>query len=357
MYNTCYMFVWEKKYIVIVIGIFLCLLSILFLIPFKKNISPLSPVVQIPQRKVYIGLWTDGFFNNTTHAIDPTKLQSVESEIGKNVAIANYYRGWEFLAQPTIVTELNTISANGWRPMVSANPYFFANCPANGLTLYKAIAAGNCDAFLEQVGKTLKQVKKPFFLRFAWEMNVLSMPWSTQYSKDSPQDFIVAWNHFHDIVKKAGAKNVIWVFSPQVDTGTTTPIAQLYPGDMSVDWVGLDGYNWGTTQSWSHWQSFSTIFTPSYNTLTTIAPTKPLMIAEINSASAGGDKAAWYTDMLTQQIPHNFPKIAAIVFFNEDKFATEGVKWLIDETPPSLAAFKNGMQNSLYVSQFSDTTQ
>ena len=47
------------------------------------------------------------------------------NKIGKKVAIAHYYRGWDVLDSNALISELNTIVSNGWRPMVSVNPYFF----------------------------------------------------------------------------------------------------------------------------------------------------------------------------------------------------------------------------------------
>jgi hypothetical protein len=31
----------------------------------------------------------------------------------------------------------------------------------------------------------------------------------------------------------------------------------LYPGDAYVDWMGVDGYNWGTSQVGSKWRAFT----------------------------------------------------------------------------------------------------
>src|SRR5256885_2213761 len=53
------------------------------------------------------------------------------------------------------------------------------------------------------------------------------------------------------------------------------------PGDAYVDWVGIDGYNWGTTQSWSSWSSFASLVRPVYSDY---AGRKPIMIAETASA-------------------------------------------------------------------------
>lgn len=63
-------------------------------------------------------------------------------------------------------------------------------------------------------------------------------------------------------------------------------------GDEYVDWVGIDGYNHGTTYSWSTWQSAAEIFGPTYDVITSIT-NKPIMIGEMGCAEAGGNKSQW----------------------------------------------------------------
>ena len=147
---------------------------------------------------------------------------------------------------------------------------------------------------------------------------------------------------------REGATSVVWVFDPNVPDDPTVPYSSVYPGSMYVNWLGLDGYNWGTTQSWSTWVNFAGVFTSSYNKLVSIAPTKPMMLAEVNTTDQGGDKSAWYTDMLTKQIPYNFPKIDAVVMFNEDRTVQEHVNWKVDVTQPSLQAFIAGIHSQYY---------
>lgn len=309
-----------------------------------------TPTQPSSGRTVYLGMWTQGFWDKQTNTLHPEVLHAVENKINKKVAIAHYYRGWDALDSTALLNELQTISANGWRPMISANPYFFDRCKANGMPLYKAIASGNCDEFLHSVGRNLKAFGKPVFLRFAWEMNVSSMEWQISRTGSSNADFISAWRRVHDIIYSESATNVLFVFCP--DVGGNVSFSQIYPGDAYIDWVGLDGYNWGTTQSWSSWKSFSSLFSSSYASLTKVAPNKPLMLGETNTTYQGGDKPAWYKDALQVQIPFNFPKIKAVVVYNEDRTATEQVNWLIDVTSTSLLAFLQGIGSSIYASSF-----
>lgn len=343
------------------IFIIIALIALLFgsigikMFPSKIEMIPkLSNLIsEKPTRDVYLGFWTHGLWDDENRELNPEKLKELENKIDKKVAIAHLFRGWHHLEEASLSADLNTLSDNGWRPMISANPYFFDSCTApKGMTLYKAIWLGNCDQFLRRAAKNLKTVKEPFFFRFAWEMNVNSMEWSIQRTGSYNEEYINAWKRVHDIFKEEGVTNAIWVFSPQVDTPTTMDIAKLYPGDEYVDWVALDGYNWGKTRSWSSWQSFKDVFFNSYQKLHALAPSKPFMIAEVNSVEIGGDRASWYKDMLMNEIPNDFPDIKAIVFFNEDKTKQEGINWLIDSSSNSLDSFREAIQNPIYKSEF-----
>lgn len=302
----------------------------------------------VNQRHITLGAWTQGLFDAKKKQLHPEKLVEFQKLIKKNVSIAHYYRGWESLSDPKLIQEFATLRSHGWEPMLNVNPYYYSECPPTELPLYQAIAQGKCDAFLHKAGKNLSKVNQPFFLLFAWEMNNKDLEWSIPYSGGTPSDFVAAWRHIHTIFKEEHANNVVWVFCPNVPDVSDLSYQSLYPGDNFVDWVGLDGYNWGTTQSWSQWASFSGVFTSSYNTITKIAPTKPVMIAEVNTTDQGGDKAAWYTQTFTQEIPNNFPKIDAVVIFNEDKSKEESVNWKVDVTSQTLAAFIQAIHTPWY---------
>lgn len=309
------------------------------------------PVFQNQRKNVYIGAWAGGFWDNDTKTLTVQPLKNFETAIDRKVAFATIYVEWEYLANPDLLNDLNTISDNGWVPLISSNPSFIANCEDNGQPLYSVIADGSCDVFLTNVGKNLKTYNKPIFLRFAWEMNLKDMYWSVERTKSTSQDFIHAWRRFHDILKQEGVDNVVWVLSFNTSSRETIPYADLYPGDEYVDWVAIDGYNWGDTQDWSGWTNFSGVFWNSYSELIAVSK-KPVMLSEVNSAPSGGDKAAWLTDMLTKQIPDNYPQVEAIIFFNENKTAGESVDWRIEKSPAYVEAVKNGLKLSIYQSNY-----
>ena len=297
------------------------------------------PTPASKQRHIILGAWTEGFFDPSSKMLHPEKLTAFEEMIHKKLAIAHYYIGWEALSNPY---------QHGWQPMLNVNPYYFSQCPAIKEPLYKAIADGQCDSFLHQAGKNLSQVRRPFYLLFAWEMNNSQNAWSVQQSGSSPADFVAAWRHIHDIFQQENARQIVWVFCPNIPNDATVPYNIIYPGSSYVDWIGLDGYNWGTTQSWSQWESFSDIFRGSYQDMTQIAPNKPILIAEVNTTDQGGDKGTWYEDMLEKQIPFNFPKVKAVVIFNEDRSQQEHVNWQVNINDSSLKAFVRAIHSTYY---------
>src|SRR4029078_175624 len=101
--------------------------------------------------------------------------------------------------------------------------------------------------------------------------------------------------------------------------GPLPPLARLTPGEGSVDWTALDGYNWGTNPAAPlGWRSFDQLFADSYAQIAEYAaPSKPMMIPEVGSSEQGGDKAAWISDALAR-VPATYPQVRALVWF--DKF-------------------------------------
>jgi hypothetical protein len=163
--------------------------------------APTLAPTSIPQstRPIYFGMWTEGLWNDPSLTFNPTKLIELQNKISKKVAIAHFYTGWSNLTNGGLLAQLQKVKANGWRPMLSVNPYFFDGCKSSGKNIYKSIADGNCDSFLSDASKQLKNYGSPIFLRFAWEMNIDSMEWSIQKTGSSPTEYIQAWRRFHDI--------------------------------------------------------------------------------------------------------------------------------------------------------------
>jgi mannan endo-1,4-beta-mannosidase len=114
-------------------------------------------------------------------------------------------------------------------------------------------------------------------------MNGNWYPWS---SNSTPQDFIQAWHHIHDIFsnKSLHSTRLQWIWCVNnVDVGNYTA-ENYWVGDNYVDWLGIDGYNFGASQSWGSWSTPNQVFDNMIARLLNLS-TKPICINEYATTS------------------------------------------------------------------------
>jgi Glycosyl hydrolase family 26 len=214
---------------------------------------------------------------------------------------------------------------------------------------------GTYDSYIANFAAQARDWGHPFFLRFDWEMNGDWFPWGEGVNGNQPGEYVAAYRHVHDIFASVGATNATWVWCPLV-TGhdTLAGLRSLYPGSSYVDWTCLDGYNWGPTPVNPHpWRSFDKIFKKDYPwVVKKIARGKPMILAELGSNSAGGNKGAWIQNMF-KQFRKNYRKVRAIIWFD---VADRGIDWPLETNPGALSAFATGVQQPAYhANEFSGT--
>jgi Bacterial Ig domain/Glycosyl hydrolase family 26 len=278
---------------------------------------------------LYGGSWGNAPWSSTTwHAF--------ESHAGKKVSIVHWGASppWThdfnyYLSTFDLVQNAGDLSLVGM---------------LTGSVPLKDIASGKYDASLKTWVQQAAAWGHPFFLLLDPEMNGTWEPYSPGKNGNTAADFINAWRHFHDLAVSAGAKNITWVWCPNVDPWNMfTPYAQLYPGDAYVDWTGFNGFDKDGKSS------FNWLFGSSYNALRQIAPTKPILISE-TAADELGNKAGWIADAFSTQLPKNFPQIKAVVWFNWRFY--QNSKWWnyeIESTPSAQQAFNNAISSPYYL--------
>jgi hypothetical protein len=202
----------------------------------------------------------------------------------------------------------------------------------------REIAEGVYDSSFQEAAELAKELPFEVLLRPGHEMNGNWYPWAGE-----PKAYVAAWRHIVNLFREAGADNVKWVWAPEVNHGNF-PFDEYFPGDEYVDYVGLDGYNWGTNKSrGTHWESLSEVFASSYRDITELS-VRPVILSEIGSGEEGGDKAQWIREGLLQTVPREFPRVAAVIWFDYDKEED----WRVNSSPSSLAAFKEVVASPLY---------
>ena len=262
------------------------------------------------------------------------ELDEVARLAGESPSSVLFYK--DFLQAPPI-SEMNAVRARGAVPLVTWEPWAWGGGLDQPAYALDRIAAGDFDARIVEWGQALAAWGYPVQLRFAHEMNGNWYPWAEGVNGNGAGDYVQAWRHVHDVVAATGASNVSWVWSPNVPYWGSTDLAGLFPGAGYVDVVALDGYNWGTSASWSGWVSPQDLFAPGIAELRALAPGLPILIAETASSEAGGSKAAWNTDLVSYLAAQ--PDVMGFVWFHMQKEAD----WRINSSDASAAAFKSAL--------------
>ena len=239
---------------------------------------------------------------------------------GSNIDIGHQYIGFkESLAGWQAKFHLN----NGRIPMIS-----WASAKTT------EINTGMHDAWIRQQADAVKALGKPIMIRYLWEMDLL-----TEESISQP-DFIAAWRRIHGIFQARGATNARWVWTPSAYSFQSGVGPTWYPGDEYVDWIGADGYNWGSQSEPTKWRSFKDVFADFYTWAA--AKSKPLIIGETGSQERwAGEKAQWYLDMAST-IKTTYPKIKALVMFDAyaSSFGGGMFHWELDTSWGSFESWK-----------------
>jgi mannan endo-1,4-beta-mannosidase len=282
------------------------------------------------------GTW-HGVFLDPNRTLTSAQVTTFESEAGKKVGAFLYYLGWYENAWGDVQRQLDVLDPMGIKLHLTWEPKL-----KNGGNPLDAILNGSQDTIILDLANKSKAWGKPFFLRFAHEMNGNWYPWGGQPDKYK-QAWIYVWNKFQSV----GATNAIWVWSPNADSVPDEPwnaIANYYPGTSYVDWVGVDFYGlmWGNenpglqmdkVQAWNN---------------------KPVMISETAAADCAHyavgttiGKDEWINRFYADMGARTWVK--AFFWFNVNKEAD----WRITSCPSPAAqnAYRAGVASSRYVTR------
>ncbi|MBI4948509.1 hypothetical protein HY844_03100 [Candidatus Berkelbacteria bacterium] len=206
---------------------------------------------------------------------DIALIKNFESDLGVKFNGAKWYLNWETDFTQDVA---KNFSSSGYLPELTWEPMI----GGKGVK-YTDVTSGVYDSYLENFALDVKAFGKPIRIVLAPEMNTDWTPWGYQLAGNTDITHKAFWKYIVNKFRSAGATNAKWVWAPNViPYGAKYSYAQMYPGDSYVDFTGLEGYNWGTSRSWSVWQSFDEVFYSSYKSLTAVT-SKKILITEIGS--------------------------------------------------------------------------
>lgn len=287
----------SRKVRCITICLSLCLIATA---PFSRAASKTQP------SPLFWGFAIEG------HPITERILEQVERDTRLICQVVVFFLQWPASPDERAfpIKSLEAIQARGGVPCITWEPMYYDK--GREVTIPgEMITGGAYDAYIKDFAEEAAAFRGPLMIRLAHEMNISRYHWGTQedaYGPASPEIYRAMHRHVVSLFREAGAHNVLWVFCPNAESVPSTSydpgagwnrMENYYPGDPYVDILGMDGYNWGTTQTlekqgWrSQWRSFEDVFTQIYRELKSLSPDKPLFVFETASAAMGGNKASW----------------------------------------------------------------
>jgi beta-mannanase len=290
----------------------------------------------LDNHKVFTGIFREGAPANMNY------INKYVEEVGKKPAMIMWYQDW---AQTFPKQDALKVINYGAVPHIVWEPWYWSDHSKVKLT---DIIDGNWDSYIRSWAKEAKAFNKPIFIRLAHEFNIEGYPWGVVNQDKDHTVYIKAYRHVVDIFRNEQVSNVKWVWcfmNYSFPDEAWNDWTRAYPGDNYVDWVGIDGYNWGTTQSWSNWQVLKYLFRDQARMARKLWPNKPIMVAEFASADKGGDKAAWIRD-IPAYLKSSMRDIDAIVWFDLKK----ETDWRIKSSPAALQAYREIMTDPMFSS-------
>lgn len=272
----------------------------------------------------YVGVYTQGGI---------PEVEAFDKTVATNTNMVMFFKNWENHqafdeTEYVKAYELGKIPVLAWEPWdpkgdTKTQPKYTLD----------TIISGNHDGYIRSWARAIKDMRVPIGIRFAHEMNGFWYPWNVhdEGSGNSPQKYVDAWRHVHDIFTEEEAINVMWIWSPNVNRYLAdTALASVYPGDEYVDAAGMVGY--GTRVGETAYDTFGSTIA-EIRTFTQ----KPILITETGAEEQDDmSKAVWINSLY--EMLQGDPSMIGFIWFNEKKRAN----WKVDTSDSAVEAFHNG---------------
>jgi Glycosyl hydrolase family 26 len=238
---------------------------------------------------------------------------------GRQPNVAGYFSGW---AEPFATSFAEQAYRQHAAVLVQIDPSYAS---------VAAIAHGDYDSYLRSYADSVRHFGHAVIIGFGHEMNA---PWySWGYPHVRPATFVAAWRHVVRLFRGQGADNATWLWTINTDLPRSGPVHQWWPGAAYVTWVGVDGYFYRSSDT------FTSVFGTTIRQVRTFT-SKPVLLAETAAGPAAGQPAK--IESLFAGVRRE--RALGLVWFDEDQHA--GIyhqDWQLDGGTPAAAAFRRGV--------------
>lgn len=277
--------------------------------------------------------------------LDAADIASIESKCDMPIEVVSVFRAWNTCRIEDDLIWLERLKGSCRDIMLTWEPWqlFEINAHPEQQPQFslEQILSGRYDAYIISFVQILSEFPQTIYLRPMHEMNGNWYPWGGCVNNNSADLFVQVWHYLRKLAENSLPSNIQWVWSPYAASypcQSANAIDLYFPGDAAVDWVAIDGYNWGETRPEIGWKSFEATFQDAYQIITTIS-NRPMIIAETGCCESGGDKAEWI-ETAFKSIANLFDRIEILIWFDVDKECD----WRMASSPHSLNAFRRAVK-------------
>lgn len=334
-------------------------------LPVDPNRSPSTPVGQYvapkasAQTKAAIVGSTTKYFGFTQDGLpgDTSMFDTVEAAAGKAPSSVGWYQSFDDTYRGDLVTNA---WSRGAMPVVTWMPT--DNGTSGNHYSLSTIISGANDDYLRKFAGDVVRTNLQVGIRFGHEMNGGWYPWSAGRAdfNNSPDKFKQAWIHVWQVFQSVGANdNVVWIWSPsRVDnlrpsaTNGITAMADDYPGDQYVDWVGASVYLRKATTGSTYDASFAKTVAALKATTT-----KPIFFSEVGAIETDGttDEASLKADFIHNTLSAFAADPRIVGFLWNNNVATQVVDglevtndWRFVSNPAAQKAFSTDIASDAF---------
>jgi mannan endo-1,4-beta-mannosidase len=265
----------------------------------------------------YLGVFETG----SPPAFQP--LSDFATAAGRPPDLVGYFSGW---AQAFDLPFAESMHEHHITPFVQIDPTFAS---------ISAISAGDYDSYLRSYADSVRAFRHPVVIGFGHEMNAPWYPWG--YGHVPPATFKAAWRHLVRLFRGQGADNVTWLWTVNADRPGTGPVADWWPGQRYVTWVGIDGYYYHPSDT------FANVFGKTIDQIRKFTH-KPVLLSE----TAVGPAAGQFVKI--QDLFHGMARYKTLGLVWFDKTQDNGIfhqDWRIEDSQTAEDSFRLGVRDEL----------
>jgi hypothetical protein len=263
-------------------------------------------------------------------------VQTFQTKVGRKLNATRDFLAWD---SPFPTAYETGLQAQGTTVMLSVSSYRLSKAPVLWADIAAAQPGDPLYADMQSWADRMRDFGSTMYFTFQHEPEA-----ATNKNQGTQADYIAAWRNFVTIVRGEGATNVRFIF---ISTGFANKLgpndrrqtAKWYPGDVYVDAIGVDVYNWFTCRATvkNPWNSLAQLIEGNRQ-FGMLHPTKPIWVTEyasVEDPNQIGRRAQWLADAQALFKQDGYGQYVGALYFDLKKQCD----WRVENDVPSRTAF------------------